>query len=50
MNPECRLQVGNTKIKQVEKFEYLGSIITEDEKCDTGIRRGIEMTKMHSKG
>lgn len=33
------------KIKQVQKVKYLGSILTEDMKCDTEIRKHIGITK-----
>jgi hypothetical protein len=41
----CRLSIGDTTIKQVQKFDYLGSIITEDGKFDKDIRRHIGMAK-----
>lgn len=33
----CELQIGNTKIKQVQKFNYLRSVLTEDRKCNAKI-------------
>ena len=33
-----RVKIGEIEIKQVKKFNYLGSIITEDGKCDAEIR------------
>jgi uncharacterized protein (UPF0147 family) len=39
----CRLSIGDTPIKQVQK--YLGSIITEDGKCDKDVRVCIGMAK-----
>ena len=33
------------KIKQVEKFVYLGSLITENEKCDNENKRRIALAK-----
>ena len=35
----CNLNVEGNNIKQVEKFNYLGSVITDDGKCDAEIRR-----------
>ena len=47
--PRCRLQIGEVEIKQVGKFNYLGSILTEDGKCDTKIsQRGLSETEQHS--
>ena len=42
--PDCQLTVGETVIKQVEKFSYLGSLATSDGRHDSGIRR-IGMSK-----
>ena len=38
---KCELKIGDIKIKQVKKFSYLGSMLTEDGKCDTEIQRRI---------
>ena len=35
----------DTKIKQVQKFKYLGSVLTEDGKCDAEIKRRIGLAK-----
>ena len=32
--PTCNIYLDNEKIKQVQEFEYLGSIITSDVKCE----------------
>lgn len=45
MDPKCDLHVGDTKIKQVRKFRYLGSVMPEDGKSDAEIRRHIGMAK-----
>ena len=37
-------RVHNTKIKQVNWFSYLGSLITSDGKCDREMKRRIEMS------
>lgn len=39
------LQIGDIKIKQVQKFNYQGSVITEDGKYDTEIEKCIGMAK-----
>ncbi len=44
-NPRRRLHIGDVEIKQVEKFNYLGSMLTEDGKCDTEVRRRIGLAK-----
>ncbi|MGX9987587.1 reverse transcriptase domain-containing protein [Soonwooa purpurea] len=44
-NQKCTLQVGNTRIKQVQKFKYLGSVLTEDGKCDAEIKTRIGLAR-----
>ena len=41
----CDIWVHNTKIKQMNWFSYLGSLITSDGKCDREIKRRIEMSR-----
>ena len=41
----CRLKIEDTEIKQVKSFNYLGSLITDDGKCDSEIKRRIGMSK-----
>ena len=43
--PRCLITVGNAAIKQVEKFTYLGSDITQDARCTTEIKKRIAMSK-----
>ena len=43
--PTCNVTINNEKFKQVDKFEYLGSLITSDAKCDQEINRRIGMAK-----
>ena len=43
--PKCNIYLDNEKIKQVQEFEYLGSIITSDVKCDKDIKRRIAIAK-----
>ncbi len=44
-NPKCKIKIDGTQIKQVEKFEYLGSLITSDGKSDKEIKRRIGIAK-----
>ena len=44
-NPHCEVKVGDIDIEQVTKFNYLGSFLTEDGKCDMEIRRRIGIAK-----
>ena len=39
------LKIGDETIKQVQRFNYLGSMITKDAKCDQKIRKRIGMAK-----
>merc|ERR1711905_56379 len=45
VNPICNLESKGEKINQVQKFKYLGYIITSDGKCVTEIKRRIGMAK-----
>jgi len=45
-----KLDIDGIKIKQVEKFKYLGSLITSDLKSDQEINRRIRITKTAFKG
>ena len=45
IQPRCNPNVEGNSIKQVEKFNYLGSMITDNGKCDAGIRRRIGTAK-----
>ena len=38
-------KIEDTEIKQVKSFNYLGSLITDDGKCGSEIKRRIEMSK-----
>ena len=42
---QCKVKIGDEEIKQVEKFNYLGSLITSDGKCDSEIKKRIAMAK-----
>lgn len=41
MMPKCKLLTRDAKIKQVQKCQYLGNILTEDGKCDAEIQRCV---------
>ena len=43
--PTCNLSIGNEIIKQVNKFKYLGSIITEDGRCESEIKQRIGIAR-----
>ena len=43
--PNCNITIKNESIEQVDKFEYLGSLIMSDAKCDQEINRRIGMTE-----
>ena len=43
--PACNIQIGNETINQVDKFKYLGSMITEDSRCENEIRQRIGIAK-----
>ena len=44
-SPKCDLKLGDKDIKQVSSFNYLGSIITEDARCEKEIKRRIALAK-----
>jgi hypothetical protein len=41
----CQLIINGERVKQVEGFSYLGSMITEDGRCEKEIRRRIGIAK-----
>eukprot|EP00795_Rhopilema_esculentum_P009669 gene9669-biopygen2063 len=43
--PQFTLQIGENIIQQVGRFNYLGSVITDDGKCDSEIKRRKGMAK-----
>ena len=45
VKPQFILHIGNNGIQQVQKFNYLGSIIKADGKCDSEIKRRKGMAK-----
>ena len=44
-SPRCDLRIGDAHIKQVQKFNYLGSVITSDGRYNTEIKKRIGMAK-----
>ena len=49
VSPKCKLEIDGIEIKHVDKFEYLGSLITSDAKSDQEIKRRIGIAKTASK-
>ena len=47
--PDCELTVGETGIKQVVKFSYLGSLVTSDGRSDSKMKKRIGMSKANFK-
>ena len=45
VSPRCKSEIDGIEIKQVDKFESLGSLITSDAKSDQEIKRRIGITK-----
>ena len=43
--PRLNIRVGAHTIKQTNNFNYLGSLITPNGRCETEIRRKIAMAK-----
>ena len=43
--PACNIRLGNESIKQVDKFKYLGSMMTVDGRCENEIRQRIGIAK-----
>lgn len=46
--PGRELPIAGLKIKNIQEFQYLGRVITQDGKHDTEIRRGIGKEKKKS--
>ena len=44
--PQCNIQVNGTILKQVNRYNYLGTLITSDGKCLDEIRARIAMAKV----
>ena len=41
----CNVTVNGDKLEQVDQFSYLGSLITQDGRCDKEIKRRIGISK-----
>lgn len=46
-SPRCELQIGNVRLKHLEKFNYVESVITDDRIVDIEIRRHFEIPSEH---
>ena len=44
-SPNINVKIGDTKLEQVKRYEYLGQLITEDGKSDGEIIRRIGMAR-----
>ena len=44
-NPKVKIYINNEELEQIEQFNYLGSLITSDCRCDSEIKRRIAMAK-----
>ena len=45
VNPKCNVRSNGEIITQVEKFKYLGYMLTSDGRCDTEIKKRIAIAK-----
>jgi hypothetical protein len=43
--PTCNVYINGEPIKQVDRFNYLGSTITSDGRCDEDIKKRIALSK-----
>ena len=43
--PRCNITINNETLKQVEQFKYLGSILTQDSRCNQEIKTRIAIAK-----
>ena len=43
--PRVNLRCGNQTVKQVNSFKYLGSMITEDGRCEVEVKTRIAIAK-----
>ena len=43
--PACNIRIREEAIKQVDKFKYLGSVVTVDGRCESEIRQRIGIAK-----
>ena len=45
VTPDCPLQISQETIKKVEEFQYLGSFVTTDARCDKEIKKRLGIAK-----
>ena len=50
VSPKCKLDINGMKIKQEEKLEYIGTLVTSDAKSNQEIKRRIGNAKTAFKG
>ena len=43
--PGCNIQINGRALKQVEQFKYLGTLITQDGRCETEVKARIAQAK-----
>ena len=43
--PGCNIQINDRALKQVEQFKYLGTLITQDGRCETEVKARIAQAK-----
>ena len=49
-NPACTLQSGGQQVKQVDKFKYLGYLLTSDGRCTPEVQKRVAVAKVTFKG
>ena len=42
---KCKIMINGSDLEQVTQYKYLGSWITEDEKCDADVKTRLAMAK-----
>ena len=48
--PSCTLQSGGQQVKQVDKFKYLGYLLTSDGRCTPEVQKRVAVAKVTFKG
>lgn len=44
-HPSFKFRIGDAEMKQIQEYQYLENVLTEDGKCHTEIRRFIGISK-----
>ena len=44
-NTGINMKLDGVILKQVESYQYLGQLVTEDGRCEKEIRRGLDIAK-----